>query len=56
LYPAVIKVKSIHQTYPLAHGVLDEIIVEVICNLYDIPSVEDVKDDEMLKILSLVIL
>ena len=49
MYPANIKVKSIHQSYPLAHEVLDHTVVEVIRNLYDVPSVEDAKNDETLK-------
>ncbi len=49
LYSAVIKVKSIHQTYPLAHEFLDETVVEVIRNLYDVQSIEEMKNDEVLK-------
>ena len=48
-FPTTIKIKTYHQTYPLANEFLDEVVVEVIRNLYDVPSVDNIKNNEVLK-------
>ena len=48
-FPTTIKIKTYHQTYPLANEFLDDAVVEVIRNLYDVPSVDNIKNNEALK-------
>ena len=48
-FPTTIKIKTYHQTYPLTNEFLDYAVVEVIRNLYDVPSVDNIKNNEALK-------
>ena len=48
-FPTTIKIKTYHQTYPLANEFLDNAVVEVIRNLYDVPSVDNITNNQVLR-------